>query len=164
VDPHFVDAGHGFYGLGAGSACIDAGGSTCSSLDPDGTDPDLGKRSRYFRQVDHVPVAEHPHGEPVVVPRDGGTVSLGAWVTNPTDSSQVVDAWGMVAVLEIGDYGPLETYRGASLSAGGSVGRSYIEETVPASAPAGEYQVTVYVGEQDSLVVDSASFTFVKEE
>jgi predicted outer membrane repeat protein len=94
ANPEFINVARGFFGLGPESPSIDAGiSAVCSSLDADGTLPDLGKRDLYYRQVDHVTVAVHGEGEPVVIARIVGTLSYGAWLSNPTDSLQVVDAW-----------------------------------------------------------------------
>ncbi len=161
-DPLFVDPGHLHYNLRIGSPCIDAGDLYCSSPDPDGTPPDLGKRDLYFRQVDHVTVALYPHDTPLTLPASGGTVHYGAWASNPAADTQDFDAWLMTQVPTIGGYGPLLNYFDQSLAPGERIGSNGFSGVVPGNAPAGEYRVTAYVGEFGGAVIDSSSFTFTK--
>ncbi len=104
-----------------------------------------------------VSVTITPDNPPVVVPR-GGSFSYTGSLTNNTTDPQMVDAWTMVDVPDIGLRGPVRTISGISLSAGETITLSNISQEVPEFAPLGLYSYIAYCGTFPSTVLDSSFF------
>jgi hypothetical protein len=104
-----------------------------------------------------------PVNPPVVIPPEGGLLRYRVALTNTTAQSQTVEAWVTAALPDGTPFGPVEGPRAVTLAPGETVGPVPFTRRVPAAAPAGEYTVTLNVGDFPGTVTASDSFTFVKE-
>ncbi|MBD3235065.1 MAG: T9SS type A sorting domain-containing protein [candidate division Zixibacteria bacterium] len=155
ADPMFVDPGNGYFDLGWGSPCIDAGDPN-SPYDPDGTIADMG--AFYFHQADIV-VDMKPVDAPITVPA-GGYFNYDGKLINLTSQTQTTDLSLMLIVPELGWYGPIKEYNSIQLAPEDSVFLYGIRQNVPGYAPLGNYKYIAYCGDYPDEVVDSCYFGF----
>ncbi len=155
ADPMFVDPGNGYFDLGWGSPCIDAGDPN-SPYDPDGTIADMG--ALYFHQADIV-VDMRPIDAPITVPA-GGYFNYDGKLINLTSQTQNTDLSLMLLVPELGWFGPIKEYNNVQLAPGDSVFLNGIRQNVPGYAPLGNYKYIAYCGDYPDEVIDSCYFGF----
>ncbi|TKJ36588.1 hypothetical protein CEE37_15015 [candidate division LCP-89 bacterium B3_LCP] len=103
-----------------------------------------------------------PDNPPIIIPSGGGDFTYDITITNSDINSITFDLW-IDALLPNGNvFGPIILRNGITLSSGSYINRNNIMQTVPASAPAGEYSYRAHVGEYPGVVITSDSFTFTK--
>jgi hypothetical protein len=104
-----------------------------------------------------------PVNPPIVIPATGGSFNYTALVSNPGTTTTNFDVWVMVTLPNGTNFGPVFTRPGMSLAPGAQLLRN-MSQTVPGSAPAGNYTYIMYGGNYTSgLVYDQSSFNFVKQ-
>ncbi|RJP77052.1 MAG: T9SS C-terminal target domain-containing protein [Candidatus Zixiibacteriota bacterium] len=111
--------------------------------------------------VPDVTVTLAPAAPPVQVPAGGGSFQFDATLTNPGTASQSCDAWIMARLPNGSWYGPVLGPLNLTLPAGGNLTRQRVQ-SVPATAPAGDYWYEGRVGYYPDLIADSSGFGFTK--
>jgi len=102
-----------------------------------------------------------PQNPPIVIPAAGGSFQYNITVSNDTSYWQTFSAWCSVRIpsgMEFPVLGPMTL----TFSPGYSLTRLR-SQAIPSGAPAGTYTYWGYVGTPPWIVVDSDSFSFVKE-
>lgn len=102
-----------------------------------------------------------PQNPPIVIPASGGTFSYQVTLTNVSDTSQTFNAWIMVTLPNGTPYGPVAGPYTLTLQPGQILTRN-LQQSVPQSAPAGQYVYSLFVGTYPGTVLDSDSFNFTK--
>jgi hypothetical protein len=103
-----------------------------------------------------------PVNPPVQIPPAGGSFAFNINLQNNTTEPQTFDAWLGVYLPTGQFFGPLLLRNNMTLPANGSLFRA-MNQTVPASAPAGTYYYVTALGDYDQAEVQSwDGFSFVK--
>jgi len=102
-----------------------------------------------------------PYGAPIQIPATGGSFSYNIGVINSGATTVVADVWCMVTLPNGNPYGPVLGPFNMTFPAGFNQSRDRTQ-TVPASAPAGNYTYTGFIGVYGGTVYDQASFPFTK--
>ncbi len=132
-------------------------------LEPVDTDIELdGVRVENIAANSPVSITLVPDIDPLVIPPGGGSFGFTAILENVSRDIQYVYAWTM-AILPAGrNYGP--TLGPAHITlAGGEVLSFHLNQSVPGTAPPGEYLFTAYVGSYPLPVLDVDGIDFIKE-
>jgi len=158
ADPVFAGPYNKDFHLRWHSPCIDAGDPNFP-LDHDGTRSDIG--AFYFNQRVPGIVELYPRDTPIVIPPQGGDIIYDGWVFNFFGHPGKADIWTYAFVPEMGQYGPIDLYENIRIPAD-SLGINQISQSVPGSAPAGDYTFVAYVGYYPSTIIDSSYFYFTK--
>lgn len=116
----------------------------------------------HFQVLPEAPLAVTltPQNPPIVIPANGGSFNYTIYVSNTGSGSVNFDGW-IEAVLPSGNVFGVLSRLGLALPAGGSLTRS-MTQTVPASAPPGNYTYRMRVGQYSSVVYAEDSFPFQK--
>ena len=101
-----------------------------------------------------------PENPPIIIPVTGGTFNYSLVITNNGTSQIFFDGW-IVATLPNGNPYQVLLRTGLTLVVGASLARN-MTQSVPASAPAGNYVYSGLVGNYPSTVFDESSFPFTK--
>ncbi len=109
----------------------------------------------------NVTISMTPIGAPIQIPASGGSFSFDVGVVNQEGSTQTFAAWIMVTLPNGSPYGPVLGPITLTLPAGLSITRTRTQ-TVPGSAPAGNYTYSGFVGLYPTVVWDQDSFPFTK--
>jgi len=169
-DPLFADPGNANYQItwanfpipdSTMSPCIDAGDPT-TPYDPDGTIADMG--AFYFDQSEIPPIEITlvPPTPPIIIPAIGGMFQYNVTLTNNDSSaSHTFDVWIMTRLPNGIWHAPLFGPFSLTLSGGTSLSR-WRTQTVPGTAPAGEYWYEGRVGDYPSAIWDTSGFAFTK--
>lgn len=102
-----------------------------------------------------------PVNPPIQIPATGGSFSFNVTLQNVSATPQTFDAWIMTQLPNGNWYGPLLGPINLTLGTGANLSRLR-NQSVPASAPAGNYTYRGYVGTYGSAAWDSSSFGFTK--
>ncbi|MBC8204586.1 T9SS type A sorting domain-containing protein [bacterium] len=102
-----------------------------------------------------------PAATPIQIPASGGNFEFNVEIWNLENYVLPADAWIMTTLPSGHSYGPLLGPISLNLNPGSSVNRDRIQ-SVPASAPAGDYTYEAYVGLYPNLIYDEDSFPFEK--
>ncbi len=159
-NPLFVNLGAGDFHLQTGSPCIDAG-DPAAPLDPDSTVSDIGRY--FFDQSGSTPLVLTltPHNPPIQVPANGGSFSLTAEIVNSTTDPINFDAWTEAVLPGGSTYGPIILRTNLVIPAGATIMRE-LTQSVPGTAPPGNYTYVGKAGNHPSTVIDSDEFSFEK--
>ncbi|HEX7344381.1 MAG TPA: right-handed parallel beta-helix repeat-containing protein [bacterium] len=160
LQPYFVNVYNGDFNLMPNSPCIDAG-SPLSPLDPDGTIADMG--AHYFDQNQPqgtCTITLTPFGAPIILPPQGGVVWYGLAIQNSPNSFNIFDCWINMQQPD-GQIIPILLRNNIYLPAGAGLART-LSLRLNATAMAGTYTITGYVGDHPITIEDFDSFTFVK--
>ncbi|MCA9968904.1 MAG: ExeM/NucH family extracellular endonuclease [Anaerolineales bacterium] len=103
-----------------------------------------------------------PLNAPIVIPPGGGSLQYEVALTNVSAAPVTFHAWVMATLPNGNPYGPIAGPQRITLAAGQTVTR-ILQQAVPANAPAGTYEVTLFVGRYNDIVVTTDSFTFTKD-
>jgi hypothetical protein len=106
-----------------------------------------------------VTVSFQPTHPPVVIPASGGSFRYRIAVTNQDSIAQTFDGWTILYAPVVPPF--ITVYADLTLPAGASLSR-FRQQYIPATAPAGTYTWTAYVGDFQSVIWDQDGFTFVK--
>jgi hypothetical protein len=109
----------------------------------------------------NITITMTPVNPPIIIPAGGGSFSYNATISNNENSSQTCGVWVMVTLPNGNPYGPVLGPITLTLPAGLSITRNR-SQSVPASAPPGNYTYTGNVGSYPSTIYDSDSFPFTK--
>ena len=101
-----------------------------------------------------------PENPPINLPAAGGTFDYDLQVTNNGPAAISFDAWISVALPAGGDYLIL-LRENLALPSGGSIIRG-MSQTIPAGAPGGEYQYSLFTGEYPAVIYAMDGFPFTK--
>jgi len=158
-NPLFVNPIANNFTLMSNSPCIDAG-NPASPLDPDGTVADMGYQ--YFDQnfAADIMVALTPYSPPIQVPANGGQFSFNIAVTNNEAVAVTFTVWTTVTMPTGGTYGPIINAE-VTLPGGITTDRDR-NQSVPGTAPSGNYIYNAYVGIYPSVIFDEDHFIFTK--
>ena len=107
-----------------------------------------------------VSVTLTPYGTPIVIPPGGGFFEYNIALANNESFALDCDIWTMATLPSGSEYGPIINI-GLNLSPGFSANRDRIQ-TVPASAPPGNYVYHAYIGINPGTVWDEDNFQFQK--
>lgn len=158
-NPQFVNPSIGNFSLQSNSPCIDTG-NPGSPLDPDSTRADMG--ALYFNQTTYAfSVALSPYGMPINVPATGGSFEYDIQINNNETMAAEVTIWTMATLPNGSAYGPIVGPVTVTLPAGAQVVRLRTQ-SVPASAPSGDYTYDGYVGNYPGNIWDEDHFDFSK--
>ena len=102
-----------------------------------------------------------PNGMPIVIPVSGGSFNYNISATNSEATTQSFQAWCDVTLPNGSPYGPVLGPVNVTLAQGGSINRDRTQ-TVPASAPAGQYSYNAYAGTYPNGIWSQDSFNFTK--
>ena len=102
-----------------------------------------------------------PVSPPIIIPATGGSFDFNVTITNNGTSSVPFQAWIMVTLPSGATWGPALGPVSLTLAGGGSITRLRTQ-SVPASAPAGNYSYVGHVGQYPSVDYDTDSFPFTK--
>jgi hypothetical protein len=161
LNPEFyaVIGDSAFY-LNERSPCIDAG-DPVTPLDPDSTIADIG--AYYLDQNLLLPsITLTPTLPWIVIPPAGGSFNYYTWIINLSQQPLALDAWINIMFPD-GNMRVGILSRTVHLEGNDSLFRT-MSQSVPASAPAGNYTYIGYIGEFGQGIVDSSFFTFSKTE
>ena len=109
-----------------------------------------------------VAVTATPLDPPIQIPPSGGPFSFTVVLQNVTATSQTFQAWSDAVLPNGNPYGPIVGPVSVTLPAGGSLTRT-LTQSVPASAPAGDYTYRVWVGPALDDPWTGASFSLTKD-
>lgn len=102
-----------------------------------------------------------PINPPITIPASGGTFNFNANLTNGETSTQTFSVWIMVQLPNSSWYGPVLGPLNLTLPGSTSIVRMR-SQSVPGSAPAGNYLYEGQVGMYPNEIWDSSSFNFTK--
>jgi hypothetical protein len=103
-----------------------------------------------------------PVNPPIVIPAIGGVFSYNISAQNLINENIPFQVWNMVTLPNGANYGPVLGPIGLVIGPLGNIARVR-NQSVPATAPAGQYIYRSYVGTSYPIAnYDSASFTFTK--
>ncbi len=116
----------------------------------------------YFKiaYASSVSITLTPVTTPIVVPAGGGTVEFILESTNTASNSCTADIWGLIEDISQGRTYEIHTHS-LSIPPAGSV-QFPVGVNVPASAPAGFYLLTAFIGDYPDVVDDSDVIDFQK--
>jgi hypothetical protein len=178
ADPLFVTGPEGdFYlsqipaGQSVNSPCVDAGnpastmiiGTTRTDQVQDAGIVDMG----YHYAINVMPppppvtITLTPVNPPIIIPATGGSFSFNATLINNDTLPQTFDVWIMVQLPNGSWWGPALGPINLTLPAGGTITRLRTQ-SVPASAPPGNYLYKGRVGDYPATIWDSDNFPFTK--
>lgn len=141
------------------SPCIDTG-NPGSPLDPDSTRADMG--AFYFDQsLPPASVTLTPYNPPIRIPPSGGDFDYNIAVAVIDSMPRTFDVWIMVTLPNGSQFGPVLGPVNLTLPGGASVNRDRTQ-SVPGSAPTGNYLYTGYVGNYPDDIWDEDGFPFEK--
>ncbi len=109
----------------------------------------------------NVSITMTPLNPPIQIPASGGSFNFNIAVANGESTPQTFDAWCTVTLPNGSTYGPVLGPVNLTLPAGISLNRDRTQ-SVPGSAPAGNYSYNGYVGQYPAVVWDSDNFPFTK--
>jgi len=109
----------------------------------------------------NVSITMVPVNPPIIIPAGGGNFNWNGTVTNNGSTPSSFQVWVMVTLPNGSPYGPVLGPLALTLSGGASLTRLRTQ-SVPASAPPGNYVYIGNVGNYPGTIYDSDSFTFVK--
>ncbi len=109
----------------------------------------------------NITITMTPVNPPIIIPAGGGSFNYNATISNNENSAQTCGVWVMVTLPNGNPYGPVLGPITLTLPAGSSITRNR-SQSVPASAPPGNYTYTGNVGSYPSTIYDSDSFPFTK--
>ena len=158
LNPLLVNPPGGNFQLLAASPCIDAG-DPASPLDPDGTIADIG--AFYFDQSVQVTVSMTAVSPPIILPPTGGSFDYNASIFNGEAAPQTFSVWIMVQLPNGIWWGPALGPVNLTLPPNFTLTRTRTQ-SVPASAPAGNYLYEGRVGTYPNTIWDSDNFSFIK--
>ncbi|MCB2212565.1 T9SS type A sorting domain-containing protein [bacterium] len=98
---------------------------------------------------------------PVNIPAGGGSFGYSVTATNNTDSPMQVDAWIQVLHLNSGMSVEVRLFENVGLAANASASAN-LNQTIPAAAPGGDYQIGLFLGGHPWDQQAFASFEFSK--
>jgi hypothetical protein len=102
-----------------------------------------------------------PTSPPIIVPQAGGSFSFTIGLHNYAATTQTFSIW---TVITLPNYGTVPVLTFPSLTLGAGVNLTRLRnQTVPATAPGGNYIYWGYVGTYPWTITDLDSFTFVKQ-
>jgi len=102
-----------------------------------------------------------PQGPPIQVPASGGSFDYNIAATNNGAAPQQATVWCMLTLPSGSPYGPVLGPVTVTLGAGQTLERLRTQ-TIPGSAPVGNYAFNAYIGVYPGTVWDSTSFPFEK--
>jgi hypothetical protein len=108
-----------------------------------------------------VQITLEPQGTPIVIPPGGGTFNYNLTVTNTGNTTAYFSGWTEATLPDSSLYGPILLRTGLALSPGGAMFRA-MTQTVPATAPAGDYTYWGRLGSYPGFVLSEDSFPFSK--
>ena len=111
--------------------------------------------------VYNISVALVPYGTPIVIPPAGGSFNFNIAATNNETNPVSLQGWCMVTLPNGSLYGPVLGPVNLTLVGGASINRDRTQ-SVPGTAPAGNYVYRAYVGQYPSNIWDEDSFPFTK--
>jgi hypothetical protein len=109
----------------------------------------------------NVTITLTPINPPIQIPATGGSFNFDVNVANGESTVQSFAAWIMVQLPNMNWYGPVLGPINLTLPGGASITRNR-SQTVPASAPAGNYLYEGRVGVYPATIWDTGSFPFTK--
>ncbi len=127
----------------------------------------LQNHYRYIQNIPVVPssapltVSVEPVNPPVVIPSGGGSFQCNVSLTNNENSPVTADGWIDVTLPNGANYGPLILREALTIPPGGTIAR-LLTQTVPASAPAGDYTYWARAGNHPDSVMAESGFPFTK--
>jgi len=108
-----------------------------------------------------VEITMTPVSTPIIIPATGGSFEYNIEVNNVGTGSVTFDTW-IEAVLPNGNiFGPILLRESLTLNQGTTIVRD-MTQTVPSSAPAGEYEYTGKVGYYPDIILNFSCFQFEK--
>ena len=102
-----------------------------------------------------------PLNPPVQIPAVGGTFDFNISGTNNDSISHTFDIWTMATLPNGSEYGPIILVEDFTLGAGQTVNRDRTQ-SVPASAPSGNYTYDAYIGVYPDIIWEEDHFDFEK--
>jgi hypothetical protein len=108
----------------------------------------------------NISIEMDPVTTPINIPATGGSFQFTVSILNNEANAQTFDAW-INTTLPSGSIIPILTRPDITLASGGTLLRN-MSQTVPGSAPAGNYTYSGFVGFAGGLAYDSDSFPFTK--
>jgi len=108
-----------------------------------------------------ISISISPLSPPIIIPANGGSFSFNAVLNNAESNPVNFFTWILVKLPSGSWYGPVLGPVNLTLPAGGTLTRLRTQ-SVPGSAPAGNYTYCAYVGPGFAAKWDSSSFTFEK--
>ena len=102
-----------------------------------------------------------PASTPIIIPADGGSFDFSVQIENDGINTIIFDAWFDVILPDSSIHSPILCKEGLFLDPGLNMLRS-LTQTVPASAPAGEYVYQGHVGIYPDAVFSGDCFPFEK--
>jgi hypothetical protein len=102
-----------------------------------------------------------PVNPPIIIQPGGGSFSFTVNVVNNETSSVACDFWTNLLLPNGSTYGPILLRTGINLPPGANILRT-LTQSIPASAPAGEYLYRGYLGLYPNTTYDDDNFPFTK--
>ncbi|NIT70208.1 choice-of-anchor B family protein [candidate division KSB1 bacterium] len=103
-----------------------------------------------------------PNDPPIVIPSSGGSFTFNVSFTNNTNSTQFFDVWNTIIIPGGEKVPPTIGPVNLDIPAGGTGGKSNINQNVPGEAQAGTYTYIFNIGDFPNRTVATDSFTFSK--
>jgi hypothetical protein len=103
-----------------------------------------------------------PDIDPIVIPPIGGSFGYSVILENVSRETQYVYAWTMALLPTGRNYGPVLGPIPLTLAEGDILSVN-LSQTVPGTAPPGEYLFAAYIGSYPLPVLDVDGFDFIKE-
>jgi hypothetical protein len=111
--------------------------------------------------VPDITITLTPTVTPIIIQPGGGNFGFNMEIQNTGSSVLTFDGWFDVMLPDSSVYGPIILRESISLNPGGTITR-YMNQTVPSSAPAGDYVYFGKVGVHPNMVYSFDSFPFEK--
>lgn len=103
-----------------------------------------------------------PVNPPIIIPAGGGIIQFDAQIENRGENPQTFDAWTDVRLPNGAVFGPLILRTGLGIAPSQTISRTGIGQTVPGSAPPGNYAYIGNVGIYPDSILDFEEFGFSK--
>jgi hypothetical protein len=123
-----------------------------------------GTGDMYLVRLDGFPfvtVTMTPENPPIIIPPGGSSFNFNIEVHNHELNSQTFDIWTDAVLPSGGTFGPIIGPVNLTMPGGQAADRDR-SQTVPGSAPFGEYSYQAFVGEYPNYIWSSDSFPFSK--
>jgi hypothetical protein len=113
------------------------------------------------REIPDVTITLTPQSLPIIIPAIGGSFQYTLAIANSGTIISYFDAWTDALLPDSSLYGPILLRSNLSLAPGGTISRN-MTQSVPGTAPAGDYIYYGKVGNNPVVIFDSDSFPFTK--
>jgi hypothetical protein len=103
-----------------------------------------------------------PNNPPIQIPAAGGNFTYNISLTNIDNYTSPVDVWTEAILPNGSTYGPILFRSGLNIAPGQTVARNNINQTIPGTAPSGQYYYVAKAGLYPSVVTAADTFAFTK--